>query len=408
MTLKPFMQRLAAMLALALLLTFAHNGAIGFSQNTDSFVELQPHVISVPKGKHLIEVTLHLTSAQAYSSADFGLSIEGEARLIKVNSLIGNKAQWIGPVENRGKYFFSFFSVENQFANAQNLATLTIEVSGDMPVRLALESVSITSVVNAPVYVNKVPVDCKNVLEISRNEVSPSPTPAPTPTPTPTPDSSPVTLQTPAPAPVPAPVESTTVIDELVPLGPAAPAFIDIENNWAKNYITFLANLGIIQGKSKTVFAPKDWITRADFTVLMVRTLEEKGPMTMGQTGIFLDVPKGAYYETSVKKAYHYELIKGVNGNFYPEAALSRQDMMVILHRAMLKNGYPFEKQVDLSIFNDANQIAPYARGPISELVAAGIIEGYANALRPLEPLKRDEVSKIIFLFREYLTVEGI
>ena len=113
-------------------------------------------------------------------------------------------------------------------------------------------------------------------------------------------------------------------------------AFTDLNNHsWAKDAITRLAARGIINGTSASTFAPGKNITRAEFTTLIVRTFGFEG-----EKASFADVPSSAYYAEAVGIAKSLGIVNGVTENsFAPESEISREDMMVIMARALEQAG---------------------------------------------------------------------
>ena len=113
--------------------------------------------------------------------------------------------------------------------------------------------------------------------------------------------------------------------------------FDDIASvNWAINPIEVLASKGIINGTADSQFSPTKQVSRADFIVLLVRTLELQG--TWGS--LFADVPEGAYYDESLRIARGLGITQGSGDNlFNPQGAITREDMMVLTDRALKASG---------------------------------------------------------------------
>lgn len=144
---------------------------------------------------------------------------------------------------------------------------------------------------------------------------------------------------------------------------PIKKAFEDIEDYpWAKEAIETLATLGIIKGTSETTFEPGKNITRAEFITLLVRAfnLENMGEIDSN----FDDVEQHMYYYGPIGIAKKLGIVKGVGNNkFNPDAQITREDMMVMVARAL-----ELTKKVtitgtfnDISRFNDASQVSDYA-----------------------------------------------
>lgn len=178
--------------------------------------------------------------------------------------------------------------------------------------------------------------------------------------------------------------------------------FADIDNHWAKDSIVFLAQRGIIGGKSENTFAPKDNVTRAEFAALLVRTfgLSLKGEYS---EDTFKDVIKGKWYYEAVIIAYSNDIIKGKgNGVFDPHGNITREEMAVMSIKAMeLKNLSPNMSSLmidsQLSIFRDKNQISAWAIESCGKASKLGIINGQGNnTFAPKANATRAEAATIL------------
>lgn len=179
--------------------------------------------------------------------------------------------------------------------------------------------------------------------------------------------------------------------------------FSDIANHWSKVNVEKLAARNIAFGKDNSLFVPNDFVTRAEFAVMITRALgitEEEGAMN------FDDV-KGWFAE-DISTAYDAGLINGKgDGNFYPNEKIQRKDMSVIIHNALKfadKDENAKNIESILSMFVDSSEISDYARESTAVCADAGIIMGrdtkefdpYANATRA-------EASAIIERMLRYL-----
>ncbi len=176
------------------------------------------------------------------------------------------------------------------------------------------------------------------------------------------------------------------------------PTYNDINNIWAKKYIYSLTARGLISGKSDTKFDPNGEITRAEFVTILVNYLNLNDPITVN----FKDVEKGQWYSEYVARAAYNGLTAGAsNGNFYPNAAINRQDMAVMIVQAFkIRNGYVLagtaDKFADDSSISDAAKLAVYAAK------SNGIISGYADkTFGPLKTSTRAEAATMIYKLLE-------
>jgi hypothetical protein len=175
------------------------------------------------------------------------------------------------------------------------------------------------------------------------------------------------------------------------------PAFADMDKHqWAVEAVEALRAEGIITGTSATTFNPGKNISRADFMVLLVKALNLKVDITDN----FSDVSKDAYYYKAIAIAKKLGITTGSGNNkFNPKAEISRQDMMVLVVKALNITGVNLEtgSAEDLAKYSDTSKISGYAQEAIATLVKEGIIEGSGNNLKPKANLTRAEAAVVIY-----------
>ena len=120
----------------------------------------------------------------------------------------------------------------------------------------------------------------------------------------------------------------------------ASTKFTDIPRNaWYSGYVKYLSNNGIIYGKSKTIFAPNDSITRAEFTAMAVRFFEVYGDgdaEIMEQFGGFNDVSSGYWAAEYIKTAALHGWITGYgDGSFRADDEINRAEVVTIVNRLL-------------------------------------------------------------------------
>jgi endo-1,4-beta-xylanase len=165
---------------------------------------------------------------------------------------------------------------------------------------------------------------------------------------------------------------------------------------WAKQAIEAMAARGIINGTSATSYTPTAAIQRADFVLLLVSLLE------LEDTGVpvaaFDDVSSSAYYAEAVKIARQHGIVQGKGNNLFgPTEFISRQDMMVMVMRALKAAGLDLAASGSLSRFSDAALVADYARDSAAALAGAGIVQGSGNKLNPQGTLTRAEAAVVLY-----------
>lgn len=165
---------------------------------------------------------------------------------------------------------------------------------------------------------------------------------------------------------------------------------------WAKDAIEVMAAKGVINGTGEKTFDPASNVTRADFTLLLVKSLG----LTAKVDSNFSDVNPEDYYYEAVGIARKLGLAKGEGENlFNPGSEISRQDMMVIAARAMrIANKLKADRTVaELGAFTDKADIAAYALEDIGAMVKEGIVKGDGGRINPLGNTTRAETAVLIY-----------
>ena len=116
--------------------------------------------------------------------------------------------------------------------------------------------------------------------------------------------------------------------------------FADIPAHaWYSGYVKYLSNNGITYGKSKTIFAPNDAITRAEFTTLAVRFFDVYGDgdaEIMEQYKDFNDVSDGYWAAEYIKYAALHGWINGYgDGSFHADREINRAEVVTIVNRLL-------------------------------------------------------------------------
>lgn len=185
---------------------------------------------------------------------------------------------------------------------------------------------------------------------------------------------------------------------------PAKKTFSDIDNfPWAKEAIEAVATEEILIETSKENFSPGDNITRGDFTGALIRALG----LTAEFNESFIDVSVTDPYFEDIKVAKALGIAKGVGENrFEPDSFITRQDMMVLIERALRISGKLGDKKADLTYldqFEDKDQISDYAREAVALMVEMGLIKGDGKNINPKGNTTRAEAAVVLYrIFTEF------
>lgn len=161
--------------------------------------------------------------------------------------------------------------------------------------------------------------------------------------------------------------------------------FADLGGHWAREDVELLAGKLVVRGVGGAAFQPDARITRAEFATLLTRALG-LGEAEPGSSSTFWDVAGTEWHAGAIGAASKAGLIKGYDdGTFRPGAAISREEMAVMLHRALTFAGGPAGVHVSLSQeYADAGEVSAWAEKGLASILKAGIMKGMGNGL--LEP----------------------
>lgn len=175
--------------------------------------------------------------------------------------------------------------------------------------------------------------------------------------------------------------------EEIVDLG----AFNDEnEAEWAKDAIHHLRNMGIIEGYENCI-RPNDPVTRGEIAKMLVEAFDiEKDAQIQGG---------GAWWNQYAQRGMLAGIIAGYeNGDFGGDDLLIRQDVAVLLSRAVAYKQLPVYEKQEKKEFNDGNEIADYARQAVYDMQKYGILSGMGeNMFAPRSYVTRAQAITAIY-----------
>lgn len=171
---------------------------------------------------------------------------------------------------------------------------------------------------------------------------------------------------------------------------------------WAQEAIRELAARQIINGTTAASFAPFREITRAEFTALLARAIG----LVEGGSKTFADVSPNAWYAGVVGAAAKAGLINGQGNNrFAPTAAITREEMAVMLKRALEWQRKQAIQASEAHSFADDSKISSWAREATKALAELGIMIGRGNNnFAPKAAVNRAEAAQAIYNYLNKLT----
>ena len=201
----------------------------------------------------------------------------------------------------------------------------------------------------------------------------------------------------------PKPVEPTPTPE--VPDGTDITEIFDDINgyDWAHEYIDSLYRLGIIQGYGDKKFKPSNPVKREEFVKMLISALGIPLEADTENTLPFKDLDPDAWYAPYIYTAHKTGLVKGISGDeFGLGADIIRQDIAVIIVRAMESFDLTLPEGEPSKAFNDELSIGIYAADSVNKLHDSGIFGGDENGnFRPRSSATRAEAAKIFGAFME-------
>ncbi|MFS0723016.1 S-layer homology domain-containing protein [Paenibacillus sp. 1P07SE] len=192
-----------------------------------------------------------------------------------------------------------------------------------------------------------------------------------------------------APEPQPEPTDANAIYDDRTSMAA-----------WAYEGIARATDYGWLQG-SEGQFRPQASITRAEFTKLLSELLEL--PLSSSSASAFDDVRAGQWFHPYVQAAYEADLVNGFGSRFEPQATITREQMAVMIARAL-----ELPAASGSTNLTDAAQIAAWARSEVAAVYAAGLMTGDANRFHPQQQVSREMAAVVAVRAFDYLEGEPL
>lgn len=171
--------------------------------------------------------------------------------------------------------------------------------------------------------------------------------------------------------------------------------FADLNGHWSKGDIESMASRLLVNGDTEGRFRPDDAITRAEFAKLLTNALAL--PEKEARTD-FSDVDPSAWYSPSLRNAMSFGLIKGYDGGvFHPDSFVSREEIAVMLNRALHLTGYHYDAPANFAQLLDMDQLNDWSKDAIYKMLGLGILIGdHGNNIQPSQSATRAEAAVML------------
>lgn len=192
-------------------------------------------------------------------------------------------------------------------------------------------------------------------------------------------------------------------------------AYADVEPGaWYVDAIDWAIAAGVLGGYGDAgVMGPTDPLTRAQFAEMLWRIAQKPEADSSVLEG-FADVDLDAWYVDSLSWAVSMGLLGGYtdgSGLMAPDAALTREQLAVVLERLAASSGQDTSARADLSAFPDADTVSTWAVDAVSWAVATGVVQGVetpdgTRVLAPLNTTQRAEAATVLMRIMTVTDVE--
>ncbi|MFC4305284.1 S-layer homology domain-containing protein [Cohnella boryungensis] len=189
-------------------------------------------------------------------------------------------------------------------------------------------------------------------------------------------------------------VDQTTGLPVSEATTPAEPetSFSDIAGHWAEASIKQAVKEGIVNGYVDGTFKPGSTVTRAEFTVMLMKVLK---PQAEAVSPTFTDMATiGGWAQKAVAQAVQSGIIKGYpDDSFRPNAEMTRSEVAVLIAKAL---SLAVESNTATG-FADDKEIPTWAKGAVAEVKKLGIVQGRGdNHFAPHDPVTRAEAVTVL------------
>lgn len=165
-------------------------------------------------------------------------------------------------------------------------------------------------------------------------------------------------------------------------------ALHDIKGHWAENTISEMVDLNVVSGYPDGTFKPDKNITRAEFTVMIVRAYKLRK-----ENGTVFSDTVSHWAKDAIVTAQGHGIIGGYDSeHFKPDDLITREQIASIIARA--EGIVVLERTLN---YADADSISPWAKNVVASVVDKGLMKGYQdNTIRPIDKATRAEAVAVI------------
>ena len=179
---------------------------------------------------------------------------------------------------------------------------------------------------------------------------------------------------------------------------PSAADYQDVPADaWYYGAVDYAVSHNYLSGTTRSQFSPDGTLTRAMLAQILYQVAGQPG------SGVshYSDVPDDSWCYAAVSWASETGIMDGSNGSFNPDRTTARQELAEALYRFAQNAGLDTQNRADLSIYDDASQVASWARTGVEWAVSAGLLAGRTAEdgsllLAPGDPVTRAEFAAVL------------
>ena len=168
----------------------------------------------------------------------------------------------------------------------------------------------------------------------------------------------------------------------------SASSFTDFPSDWSAPALKNAVENGLLQGADGKI-NPTGQLTRAELATILTRAF---GTTQQSSMAGFSDMQTNLWSYDALAEAVRAGFMQGSGNYMYPNQAVTRQETMVILARALKLE----EKPSALSDFADASSVSNWAKGSVGAMVTAGYVKGNNGFIEPSAAITRSQFATIM------------
>ena len=180
--------------------------------------------------------------------------------------------------------------------------------------------------------------------------------------------------------------------------------FEDVKNDaWYAPAVDYVEAAGLMNGVGGNKFDPTGKMTRGMVVTVLYRMVDE--PDVAGIETPFEDVPADKWYTDAVAWAFSEGIVNGMTKTtFAPEDPVTREQMAAILMRFygvdtnVTDDQVPALREALNKMFKDGDSVSKWATLAVAGCAESGLMNGdAAGTFRPLDTMSRAECAQILY-----------